>query len=151
MGKESGQIALAAGLAGGAESILIPELPLDIDDVVKRINSGIARGKLHSIILVAEGCCSAIQLGKIIEKKSRQETRVTVLGHTQRGGTPTAFDRILASRMGSYAVEMFIAGQVNHMVGIAGTDMVLVDLQDVVNGTGEFDKEIYELARVLSI
>ncbi|NLV15956.1 MAG: 6-phosphofructokinase [Syntrophomonadaceae bacterium] len=151
MGRESGQIALAAGLAGGAESILVPELPFDIDDVVKRINSGIARGKLHSIILVAEGCCSAIQLGKKIEKMSRQETRVTVLGHTQRGGTPTAADRILASRMGSYAVEMFLAGHTNQMIGAAGPELVMVDLQDVVDGSCEFDREIYQLARILSI
>ncbi len=151
MGRKSGQIALAAGLAGGAESILVPELPVNLKDVVKRIKAGITRGKLHSIIVVAEGCCSAIELGKQIEKMSRHEIRVTVLGHTQRGGTPTAADRILASRLASKAVEIFINGEANQMVGIQGKEIVGIDLQAVVEGKKEFNQDIYELARILSI
>jgi len=151
MGRESGQIALASGLAGGAESILVPELPFDLEDVVKRINAGIARGKLHSIIVVAEGCCSAIELGKQIEKMSQHETRVTVLGHTQRGGTPTAADRILASRLATKGVDLFLAGTANQMVGIQEGKVVAVSLQSVVEGKKEFNHEMYELARVLSI
>ena len=151
MGRESGQIALASGLAGGAESILVPELPFDLEDVVKRINAGIARGKLHSIIVVAEGCCSAIELGKQIEKMSQHETRVTVLGHTQRGGTPTAADRILASRLATEAVDLFMSGEVNRMVGIQNGRLTAVSLQSVVEGKKEFNPEMYELARILSI
>lgn len=151
MGRDSGQIALAAGLAGGAESILIPEIPLDINNVVERINAGIARGKLHSIIVVAEGCCSAMQLGQEIERMSHQETRVTILGHTQRGGTPTAVDRVLASRMGKKAVDLVLEGQVNKMVGIQGNQMVAVNLKDVVQGSKEIDWTVYEIARILSI
>lgn len=151
MGRESGQIALASGLAGGAESILVPELPFDLEDVVKRINAGIARGKLHSIIVVAEGCCSAIELGKQIEKMSQHETRVTVLGHTQRGGTPTAADRILASRLATKAVDLFMAGEFNRMVGIQNGKLTAVSLQSVVEGKKGFNLEMYELARVLSI
>jgi len=151
MGRESGQIALASGLAGGAESILVPELPFDLKDVVERINAGIARGKLHSIIVVAEGCCSAIELGRKIEEMSRHETRVTVLGHTQRGGTPTAADRILASRLATAAVDLFMAGEFNQMVGIQRDRVVGVDLQTVVEGKKEFNQDMYELARILSI
>lgn len=151
MGRKSGQIALVSGLAGGAESILVPELSFDLKDVVERINAGIARGKLHSIIVVAEGCCSAIELGKKIEQMSQHETRVTVLGHTQRGGTPTAADRILASRLATKAVDQFVAGEVNQMACIQRGQVTAVSLQSVVEGNKEFNREVYELARVLSI
>lgn len=151
MGRKSGQIALASGLAGGAESILVPELSFDLKDVVERINAGIARGKLHSIIVVAEGCCSAIELGKKIEQMSQHETRVTVLGHTQRGGTPTAADRILASRLATKAVDQFVAGEVNQMACIQRGQVTAVSLRSVVEGDKEFNREVYELARVLSI
>ena len=151
MGRKSGQIALASGLAGGAESILVPELSFNMEDVVERINAGIARGKLHSIIVVAEGCCSAMELGKQIEKMSQHETRVTVLGHTQRGGTPTAADRILASRLATKAVELFSTGKVNQMAGIQNGRIVAVSLQSVVEGKKEFNQEVYEMARILSI
>lgn len=151
MGRDSGQIALAAGLAGGAESILVPEIPYNLQDVVERINAGIRRGKLHSIIVVAEGCCSAASLGKEIEKMTSYETRVIVLGHTQRGGTPTATDRILASRLGAKAVELIANEEFNKMVGIKGKELVTVDLYQVVEGKKEIDLEMYELARVLSI
>ncbi|MGE5370901.1 MAG: 6-phosphofructokinase [Solirubrobacterales bacterium] len=150
MGRESGQIALAAGLAGGAESILVPELPFDIHEIVDRINQGIARGKLHSIIVVAEGCCSGLSLGKEIERLSRHETRVTVLGHTQRGGTPTAIDRNLASRMGARAVEWLTEGRHHLMVGLQAGHLVPVSLEDVVKGTKELDLEQVELARILA-
>jgi 6-phosphofructokinase 1 len=150
MGRKSGQIALAAGLAGGAESILIPEIKFDLKDIIARINAGIARGKLHSIIVVAEGCCSAIELGKKIEEMSQHETRVTVLGHTQRGGTPTATDRILASRLGKRAVDLIMEGRTNLMAGVSGGDLVAVDLETVVAGTTVIDCEMFELARILS-
>ena len=119
--------------------------------MVERINAGIARGKLHSIIVVAEGCCSAIELGKKIEQMSQHETRVTVLGHTQRGGTPTAADRILASRLATKAVDQFVAGEVNQMACIQRGQVTAVSLQSVVEGNKEFNREVYELARVLSI
>lgn len=151
MGRKSGQIALAAGLAGGAESILVPEIPYDLSNVVERINAGIARGKLHSIIVVAEGCCSAMVLGQEIEKLSQQETKVTFLGHTQRGGMPTASDRILASRMGKKAVDLVLEGFTNKMVAMQGNQLVAIDIADVVQGSREIDWTEYELARILSI
>ncbi|MGE5396329.1 MAG: 6-phosphofructokinase [Chitinophagales bacterium] len=151
MGRESGQIALAAGLAGGAESILVPEIPFDVNDIVARINAGVNRGKVHSIIVVAEGCCSAINLGKEIEKLSQHETRVTVWGHTQRGGTPTAADRILASRMGHHAVEVISQGITNCMIGMQNGQLMPVDLKEVVAGAKQISQEVYDLTRILSI
>ncbi|MGE5418242.1 MAG: 6-phosphofructokinase [Acidobacteriota bacterium] len=151
MGRESGQIALAAGLAGGAESILIPEVPFDVKDVVERINAGINRGKLHSIIVVAEGCCSGIELGRQIENLSHHETRVTVLGHTQRGGTPTAADRILASQLASKAVDLILNGESNRMAAIQKGDVTSADLKDVVEGNKQINLQEYELTKILSI
>src|SRR5690606_1955770 len=118
MGRNAGDIALAAGLAGGAESILIPEREYDIAEVVEKLKRGQARGKLHSIIIVAEGVGSAFEVARKIEKLAETDTRVTVLGHLQRGGTPTAMDRILASRMGAEAVEVLRRGESGKMVGM---------------------------------
>lgn len=151
MGRDCGQIALAAGLAGGAESILIPEVPYDLEEILKRINAGINRGKLHSIIVVAEGACSGIELGKRIEELSNHETRVTVLGHTQRGGTPTASDRILASRLGAHAMHMILDGEQNKMAAVQNGRIMGVDLREVVEGQKTIDLNDYELARILSI
>ena len=106
MGRKTGHIALYAGLAGGAESILLPEIDLDMNEVIFKLERGINRGKLHSIIIVAEGAASGMEVGDEIRKRTGLETRITILGHIQRGGTPTAMDRMLASRMGAKAVEL---------------------------------------------
>ncbi|KUK36538.1 MAG: 6-phosphofructokinase, partial [Thermacetogenium phaeum] len=110
MGRHAGHIALYAGLSGGAESILVPEIPVDIDEVIFKLQRGINRGKLHSIIIVAEGAASGLAIGEEIKKRMGQETRVTILGHLQRGGTPTALDRMLASCMGAKAVDLLLEG-----------------------------------------
>lgn len=151
MGKESGHIALAAGLAGGAESILIPEVKFDLDQVVERLKQGMKRGKLHSIIIVAEGCCGAYPLAREIHARTGMETKVTVLGHTQRGGMPSAMDRMLASRMGKRAVDLLLADKKNLMTGFQGMKIVDVPLEDVVKGEKKIDLEICEIARILSI
>ncbi|HEX3033004.1 MAG TPA: 6-phosphofructokinase [Bacillota bacterium] len=104
MGRKTGYIALEAGVAGGAESILIPEVPYNLDDVAAKLLQGIERGKLHSIIIVAEGAGKILEIGAELQAKTGLENRVTILGHLQRGGSPTAFDRVLAARMGSTAV-----------------------------------------------
>ncbi|WP_347491319.1 6-phosphofructokinase [Desulfoscipio sp. XC116] len=151
MGRESGYIALMAGLAGGAESILIPELRHSIDEVCDKLIRGYKRGKLHSIIIVAEGAASGLDVGKQIREKTGLETKVTILGHLQRGGTPTAFDRILASRMGAKAVEMLMEGCRKHMVGMAGGKIVACSLDAAFKGKRPIDLEIYNLANILSI
>ncbi|AGL01852.1 6-phosphofructokinase [Desulfoscipio gibsoniae] len=151
MGRESGYIALMAGLAGGAESILIPELRHSMDEVCEKLIRGYKRGKLHSIIIVAEGAASGLDVGKQIREKTGLETKVTILGHLQRGGTPTAFDRILASRMGAKAVEMLMEGFRKHMVGMLEDKIVAGALDTAFNGKRPINMEIYNLANILSI
>lgn len=151
MGRNSGNIALAAGLAGGAETILIPEIPFNVEDICKKLLSGIKRGKLHSVILVAEGAASGIEIGKKIKELTGFDTKVTILGHLQRGGIPTAFDRILAARLGAKAVELLMAGETNKMVGMMAGEIVATDLAEVLGKPSPINKEMYDLARILSI
>ncbi|AVX19878.1 MULTISPECIES: 6-phosphofructokinase [Carboxydocella] len=151
MGRRAGYIALQAGLAGGAESILIPEVPFSLEDVVQKLLRGHARGKLHSIILVAEGAGSALDIGKYIEEKTGFDTRVTILGHIQRGGAPSAFDRVLAARMGAKAVELLLAGESKKMVGIVSEQIKDFDIEWALQQKKEIDLEVYKLANILSI
>ncbi|MBI4115802.1 MAG: 6-phosphofructokinase [Candidatus Omnitrophica bacterium] len=170
MGRHAGWIALEAGLAGGADLILIPEVPVDIAwvcDVIKRRH---ARGKTFSIVAVAEGTTLkdgdevaerkfdafgherlggiGQVIGELIEKKTGYETRVTVLGHIQRGGSPTAFDRVLGTRFGVKAVELVKEGKFGFMVSLKGRQIVSVPLADAVKQLKLVDKELYDLAKI---
>lgn len=151
MGRDCGEIALAAGLAGGAESILIPEIKPNLEEIIAKINQGIQRGKLHSVIIVAEGVYSPMQLRDFIEERTGHDTRVSILGHMQRGGAPTAQDRILASCMGKSAVDLIEAGKRNLMVAADGQQVFSVPLQEVVNAVKTPELGMFELARILSI
>lgn len=150
MGREAGFLALYAGLAGGAESILVPEIDFDIDEVCRRILKGYDRGKLHSIILVAEGAASGIEIGEAIKKKTEMDTRITILGHLQRGGTPTAFDRNIASRMGAKALDLLQEGRSNLMVGLLDGDIKPTEFVKALAQRKALDESIYELARILA-
>lgn len=151
MGRHCGDIALYAGLAGGAESVIVPEEGFDIDDVCKRLIQGRNRGKLHSIILLAEGVGKAYELGEEIQEKTGIETRVTVLGHIQRGGSPTAFDRILASKMGAKAVELLLEGKSGRVIGVKGNELFDMDIDEALALDKNFDKGMYNLTKILSI
>lgn len=151
MGRHFGHIAMAAGLAGGAESILAPECPFNYDEVCERLLRGYRRGKLHSIIVVAEGTASAMEVGRIIKERTGFDTKVTILGHLQRGGMPSAADLILASRMGARAVELLMAGQDKKMVGVKAGELVAVSIEDALSQTKPFDQELCNLAITLSI
>lgn len=151
MGRHSGAIALAAGLAAGAESILIPERPYDLGEVCERLQKGHRRGKLHSIILVAEGVATGFHVAQEIQERIQQETRVIVLGHLQRGGSPTAFDRIMASRMASDAVDLVLAGQGGKMVSLKDGVYTSVDIEYALSQSANFDAGAYQLAKILSI
>ncbi|MGV2913485.1 6-phosphofructokinase, partial [Bacillus safensis] len=133
MGRHAGDIALWSGLAGGAESILIPEADYDMDEIIARLRRGHERGKKHSIIIVAEGVGSGVEFGKRIEEETSLETRVSVLGHIQRGGSPSAFDRVLASRLGAYAVELLLEGQGGRCVGIQSNELVHHDILEILD------------------
>jgi len=151
MGRNAGDIALWSGLAGGAESILIPENPKEIEQIISRIEQGHARGKKHSIIVVAEGVSSAGDIAEQLKKQGNIETRVTVLGHIQRGGSPTAYDRILASRLGSEAVELLLNGEAGKMVGIQNNRIVSHNIGEILKEQHCCDNELINLARELSI
>jgi 6-phosphofructokinase 1 len=151
MGRNSGDIALWSGLAGGAETIVIPEDPYDIHEICTRLKKGEERGKKHSIIVVAEGVSGGVELGKQIKQLTNLDTRVSVLGHIQRGGSPTAFDRVLASRLGARAVELLIEGKGGRAVGIEKNRVLDERIEDVLNKTHTVDLNLLTLSKELSI
>jgi len=151
MGRHCGDIALYAGLAGGAESIIIPEIPNGEDETCKKILEGKHRGKLHSIVILAEGVGKPYDLAEKILKNTGMETRVSVMGHLQRGGTPTAFDRVLASRFGARAVDLLIAGKEGRAIGIRGSQIIDMDINEALDLEKTVNEELYDLAKVLSI
>ncbi len=151
MGRNAGDLALWAGLAGGAESILIPEENYDMIDIINKLQRGHDRGKKHSIIIVAEGVGSGMEIGEEIQKRTGHETRVTVLGHVQRGGSPTATDRVLASRLAANAVELLLEGKGGRAVGIVNNKLVDYDIIEALKIPHAIDKKMYELSQELSI
>lgn len=151
MGRHAGDIALWAGLAGGAETILIPEANYDLEDVIAKLKRGHDRGKKHSIIVVAEGVGSGVEFGQKIQEATQFETRVSVLGHIQRGGSPTAFDRVLASRLGARAVELLIEGKGGRAVGIQQNRLVDHDIIEALAQKHTIDDVMYQLSQELSI
>jgi len=151
MGRRCGELALFAGVAGGAESILIPEVEPDFDQITRKIENGLQRGKLHSILVAAEGAYPVMDLKTVIEERTGQDTRVTILGHVQRGGTPTAVDRIMASCMGKAAVDCILEGKVNMMISGMEEKTHAIPLGEVVKGTRTPELNILEIARILSI
>lgn len=151
MGRECGDLALYAGLAGGAESIIVPEVEFDIDDVCKRVIQGKNRGKLHHIIALAEGAGNAYEVSEEIEAKTGFETRVTILGHIQRGGSPISMDRIMASKMGNRAVELLMENESGKALGMKCNEIVNVDLEEAINTEKIFDKNMHDIAKILSI
>ncbi|MGZ4031183.1 MAG: 6-phosphofructokinase [Tumebacillaceae bacterium] len=151
MGRNAGDIALVAGVAGGAETVLIPEEKYDITQIVDKLKRGASRGKKHSIILVAEGAGKGFSIGEVIRELTGWEVRVTVLGHIQRGGSPSAFDRILASKMGAHAVELLNQGDQAKMIGIVGGKIKATDITEALETPRCPDLSLYNLADVLSI
>lgn len=151
MGRGAGDIALWAGMCAGAESIVIPEEDFDINDIVYRITKGHERGKKHSIIVVAEGVGKGFEIGNEIEKRTGFETKVTILGHLQRGGSPSALDRMMSSQMGAKAVDLLIEGKKGVMVGIKKGELIHLPFEVAVKITRSMDLSLYHLARSLSI
>jgi 6-phosphofructokinase 1 len=171
MGRHTGWIATVAGMAGGADCILIPERPLSMEGIAEIIKKRHASGKTFSIVVVAEGFIPQgldvkyekektddfdhIRLGGIgnlighkLEELTNIDTRVTILGHVQRGGTPTAYDRVLATRLGVKAVDMVVAGESGNMAALKGSDIVPVSLEEVIKGRKSVNMELYDIAQV---
>jgi 6-phosphofructokinase 1 len=173
MGRHTGWIALMAGIAGGADEILIPEVRFTMDDVCRNLQARYNAGKKFSIVVIAEGApladieaadvpmseqneCGHEKfvgvgniLGKELERRLGVETRVTILGHVQRGGTPTAYDRILATRFGVAAVDLVHAGEFNRMVALKGTRIESVPLESALSCTKKVSPELYALAKTV--
>lgn len=154
MGRRSGYIAMMSGLAGGAEEILVPETETNLEELAKSLADGKARGKTSSIVVVAEGdeAGRAIDIAeKVCQLGGCCDFRVAIIGHLQRGGAPTAFDRILASRLGSFAVESLINGETGKMAGLVGDETVLCPLSDAWEKRTQFNPSLCKLAKMLSV
>ena len=150
MGRNSGWIAMTAGLAGGAEHILIPEMAVNLDDLCVKLKESHASGKKYSVVVVAEGAGSAVAIGEKIVAVTGLDTRVSVLGHIQRGGSPSVFDRILASTLGEHATLALISGISNVMFGSRNRGVVSIDLADAIGHKRTIDPSMFRLAAVLS-
>lgn len=150
MGRASGYLALQVALAGGCEEVLLPEKKSDIETMCTEITQGNANGKSSWIVIVAEGCASAHDVAGLITQKTGLETRVTVLGHIQRGGRPTAVDRILASQLGNYAVEVLCSGQTDVCVNRNKERFVTIPLSRAIQPKTIDVAETYRLIKVLS-
>lgn len=152
MGRECGDIALYAGLTGGAESILIPEEPLDLAQVARKLVQGRNRGKKHNIIIKAEGVdISSSDLADLILENTGIGAKIVMLGYLQRGGSPTARDRMIASLMGMKAVELINEGAVNRAVAISGDSVVDYPLEEIFDFKRKYNEEILAAADILSI
>lgn len=152
MGRGAGYLALEAGIAVGATSIIVPEVEYDIErDVIARIREFQKTGKKHFVVIVAEGVGGPAEIAKKIEAETGVESRATILGHVQRGGSPTARDRIMASQMGSRAVDLLTQGIGNRVVGIKDNKIVDFDIFEALKMTKTIDMKDYELAHEISI
>ena len=151
MGRAAGDLALWSGLAGGAENILIPEAPNNVEEIIERLNYSRRRGKRHSMIIVAEGVGSAAEISKEINRLANIDTRVTTLGHLQRGGNPTAFDRVLASRLGAYAVDLLREGKTGVAVGMEKNELVHYSFDNLFTMPNKKAEVMYDLVGQLSI
>lgn len=151
MGRHCGDIALYAGLAGGAEAVMIPEIETDLNELCRKIVIGANRGKLHSIIIKAEGVeISSQELTETIEYRTGRETRLVVLSYLQRGGSPTFRDRMLASLTGAKAVELLAEDSGSKAIGTVNGEIVAYDLEAAVGQKREIDREMYDLIGILS-
>ena len=155
MGRDAGHIALNTGIGAGAEEVLIPEEDMGLDRLLESLKRSEKSGKSSSIVVVAEGDKTGKNVFEIAEYVEKNlpyyDVRVSVLGHMQRGGSPSCFDRVLASRMGLYAVEALIEGKSNIMVGVKSEEIIFTPLQKAIKGKSEIDKDLIRVSDILTI
>jgi 6-phosphofructokinase 1 len=151
MGRNCGAIALRSGLAIGAESILLPEVPFDLQEISEKLLRGFRRGKNHSIIIAAEGVGDIWQIAKKLKEYSGFDNRVTILGHIQRGGSPSAFDSLLGAMMGAKAVEVLLEGKSEVMISFSHNEVVAKPLSAAFGPKEPFNFKLYNLASELAI
>lgn len=154
MGRDSGCIALSAGIAGGAEAVLLPEKDTAIDDLIRKLEVGVNSKKTSSIVIIAEGDKNggAYNVAKLVKERFNfYDIKVTILGHLQRGGSPSSYDRVLASRMGYAAVNALLAGETRQMVGIRSNTIQLTSLEEALSNTSfKLDQDLLEMSSVLN-
>lgn len=150
MGRDCGDLALYAGIASGAEAIIVPELEFDREQICEQILQGKERGKTHTIIVVAEGVGNSTELAEYIESKTGAETRATILGHIQRGGSPSPTDRILASKLGAKAVELLLEGKTARVVGVKNNEVIDMDIDEAIAMPRSFDRKLYDMANAIN-
>ena len=152
MGRDCGYLAVMAGILGGAEIVVTPENGVTMNEIAIALEDAYIRGKSHAIAVLAEGApYQGPELAHFLEQKHIGfEIRLTILGHTQRGGSPTAFDRLLATRMGVYAVELLLGGETGMMVARIGREQTPVPLADSTAKTRQITPEYFDLAKILS-
>lgn len=152
MGRGCGDIALNVGMASGATAILVPEVPVDFEkDVIEKIQMAHDMGKTHFIIVVAEGVGGVEKLAANVEERVGITTRATILGHVQRGGTPTVRDRVMATRMGNYAVKLLANGIGDRVVAYKNSEIVDFDIQEALQHRKKFDVDTYHMAQRISL
>ncbi|WP_094547779.1 6-phosphofructokinase [Petroclostridium xylanilyticum] len=152
MGRHAGYIAIHAGIATGAEAIIIPEKEFDFHrDIIKPIIEGKHRGKKHDIVILAEGIGGAVEMAKKIQAETGIEARATILGHIQRGGSPTVMDRVIASQMGAKAVQLLKDGIGNRVIAMKDNKIVDFDIVEALNMTKTVDQDMVELAKILAM
>ncbi|OCG49635.1 6-phosphofructokinase [Gilliamella sp. Choc5-1] len=150
MGRDCGDLTLNAAVAGGCEFMIIPEVSYTKEDLIEEIKLGFAKGKKHAIVAVTEHMCDVNKLAADIEAAVHHETRATILGHVQRGGSPVPYDRILGSRMGAYAVQLLLEGHAGRSVGVQNGKLVHHDIIEAINNMKRsFDIELYNTAKRL--
>jgi len=150
MGRNAGHLALYVGIAVGAAAVLVPEKPLDIKGVVEGIRKFRIQGRRHFIIIVAEGCSRATDLSRQIKEETGMDPRVTILGHIQRGGRPNARDRVVASRMGVYAIDILAEGRYNRVVSIINGEMRDFDIKEALTMKKDLQETMYRTAVTLT-
>lgn len=150
MGRGAGDIALWSGVAGGAEAVIVPEKDFDMQAIADKIRAGRNRGKKHSLIILAEGVMHADEFAEELGKFGDFHTRVTVLGHVQRGGSPTARDRVMASQMGAYAVDLLLQGKGGLAVGIENNKIVAHDILDLFDSKHHAELSLFDLNNDIS-
>ena len=151
MGRKCGDIALYAGVAGGAEYVLVPEIPYDLDEISKSIKKSYLRGKTSNMIILAEGAGNRDEIAKYVQEKSGINVKVTNFGYIQRGGSPNMQDRVLAARFGYKAVELLKNDSDSCAIGIKDNKVITVPFSEVSTRTGRFDTELYDIAHTLSL
>ncbi|WP_117170606.1 6-phosphofructokinase [Paraliobacillus sediminis] len=145
MGRSCGDIALQAGISSGVDAVLIPEHDWNIEEISNQLTSGFQRGKTHSIVMVAEGAGKAEEVARLIKEHSKLDTRPTVLGHIQRGGTPTAFDRLFTSRMGHKVIQLIEEDITGVALGMEKNEITYHTFDEIFNAENVVDEQLYQI------